>query len=207
MRISPVNSNSYKPSFKFKIEKDKNVAILGSSKSSDALLPDIVKVSKITREIVTSGKNIVTGCGTKGIMGQAYYTAAGYSETDKFGIPTQNYVILKSPLWGDEDIKNCRIISTQTTEGRRIESFIESANKFVIFPGGPGTIQEASTLIANNYYNKEDKKDIILVNKEYFKPLDEQYKKMYDMGLLKVEPEKLYTITDDIDKVMDIINQ
>ena len=206
MRITSINNNHHRYTFKANQNKENNVAILGSSKTTEAIVPELVKTARITREIISSGKNIVTGCGSKGVMGQAYYTAAAFSTRNKDNIPEQNLAILKEPLWGDEDLKNCKVVATANSEANRIEKFIETADHFVIFPGGPGTIQEASTLISNNYYNKENKREIILVGSKYFSGLDEQYKKMHESGLIKGELSSLYTLTDDIDKVIEKIN-
>lgn len=203
MRISPVKYNYYKPTFKANYSKENTVTILGSSKLQNSLIHSLVQCSEVTRYAVLSGKNILTGCGSKGIMGQAYYTASELSTKDEKGKPEQNLVVLKAPLWGDEDLENCKILGTATSEGQRIEKFMQNSNSFVIFPGGPGTLQEATTLISNNYYNKDNPKQIYLVGKEYFEDLDKEYHKMYENGLIKCHPSELYTITDDIYEVIE----
>ncbi|MBQ7287521.1 MAG: LOG family protein [Candidatus Gastranaerophilales bacterium] len=203
MRISPVTSNYYRPSFKANYSKENNVTILGSSKLTDSLMQSLIQCSELARYTALSGKNVLTGCGSKGIMGQAYYTAAAFSKKDETGKPEHNLVILKDPMWGDEDLDNCHVIDIASSEAERIEKFMEKSDSFVIFPGGPGTMQEATTLISNNYYNKDNAKHVYLVGSKFFKGLDEQYHKMYKSGLIKCHPSKLYTITDDIYRVID----
>ncbi|MBQ4646237.1 MAG: LOG family protein [Candidatus Gastranaerophilales bacterium] len=202
MKITAIKQNFYTPTFKANYSKENNVAILGSSKATSSILDDMDKCSEITKQLVLSGKNIITGCGSKGIMGSVYYTAAKYSTKDENGAPEQNVVILKRPFWGDEDFKNCQIFGSEKTEAARIERFIETADTFIIFAGGPGTIQEASTIISNNYYNKENAKKVILVGSDYFKGLNEQYWNMYDCGLINRSPEELYTIVDEVDEAL-----
>lgn len=205
MKVSPIFYRSHTPAFKANYSKENNVAILGSSRLTPQIIPEIVKASQITYSIILSGKNVLTGCGTKGVMGQAYYTAAELSKKDKEGKPEQNVVITKEPYWGDEDLENCVILGSASSEAARIEKFIETSDAFVVFPGGPATIQEVTTLISSNHYSK-NKKQIILVGKEYFKGLDEQYQKIYQAGLLSVEPSELYTLTDDVDEVIEKAN-
>lgn len=204
MRITPVNLYSFKSNQKANYSKENNVAILGSSKASPnyLVLDAMDKTSQVTKNIILSGKNILTGCGSKGIMGSAYYTAAQYSTKDENGIPEQNVVILKEPFWGDEDLENCKILGSSSSEATRIEKFIETADSFVIFPGGPGTMQEAVTIISNNYYNQNDKKKVVLVGKEYFQGLNEQYWTMYRAGLISVKPYELYTLVDEVNETL-----
>lgn len=186
--------------------KNNTVAILGSSKSTDAILNYMEACSEITKGIVLSGKNIVSGCGTTGIMGRAYDAAKEYSVKDANGKPTQNLAIIANPLWGDEDLDNCIPLTSTNSEAERLGKFEEVANKFIVFPGSSATLQEVTTLINDNNYGKpENRKQIVLVGKEFFKGLQEQYQTLYDAKLIKCHPDELFTIVDDISEVNDII--
>jgi len=204
MRISPISYTYKAQTFKANYSKENNITILGSSKLSDSILKSLEQCSEMSRYAVLAGKNVLTGCCSRGVMGQAYYTAVAFSDCDKTGKPEQNLVILKDPLWGDEDLEKCQVIGVAKSEADRIEKFMENSNSFVIFPGGAGTLQEASTLISNNYYNKENAKQIYLVGSKYFEGLDKQYHQMYKAGLIKSHPSELYTLTDNI---YDVINE
>lgn len=173
------------------------VAILGSSKTT----PDIMEYMKIcadyTKNLILSGKNIVSGCGTAGIMGAAYNTAKEFSSKNEEGKPRQNLTIITNHLWGDEDLENCIPLTATNSEAERTEKFAEVADTIVIFPGGATTLQEATTLITKNHYGKkENMKNIILVGKNFFKGLIEQYQKLYESKLLKYKPEELFTVID-----------
>lgn len=157
--------------------------------------------SNTTKALVLQNKNIVSGCGSQGIMGRAYYSASDNSKVDQSGKPVQNLAILTEPLWGDEDLEHCVTISTANSEAERIEQFCEVSDNFVIFAGGPGTLQEAATLISKNYYSKEKKK-IILVRKDFFKGLKDQYNKLYESGLINCHPEELFQIADSKDEIL-----
>ena len=208
MKITPVNFKLSKINFSTNYSKENNVAILGSSKEtrSYSVLDAMDKASEVAKQLVLSGKNVVTGCGSDGVMGKAYYSAAQYSTKDENGRPEQNVVILKRPFWGDEDIENCTIFGSEKTEAARIERFIETADSFIIFPGGPGTLQEATTIISNNYYNKENPKKVFLVDNKYFEGLNKQYWDMYVAGLIKQKPSELYTLVNDVDEILNGIN-
>ena len=91
-------------------------------------------------------------------MGAAYNAAKTYSKKDEENKPSQNLAIVKTPLWGDEDIENCVVIDKADSEAQRIEKFSDLADKIVIFPGGAATLQEATTLISKNNYTPKEKR-------------------------------------------------
>lgn len=207
MQVSPVRLNYFKQNFAANYHKSNNVTILGTSSQvdSDVVLDAMEKSAQVAKQLVLSGKNVVTGCSSKGVMGSAYYAAAKNSTKDEKGIPEQNIVVLKKPLWGDEDLRNCQVFGSENSEAERIERFIDLSDSFVIFPGGPGTMQEAATLISNSYYNKDGCKNIVLVGSKYFEGLDKQYWDMYDKGMLSCPPSELYTICDDVSEIFENI--
>ncbi len=185
-----------------KESRENTIGILGSSKSTDEIMDYMTACSEITKNIVLSGKNIVHGCGNSGIMGAAYEAGKIYSKKDTNGNPEQNLAIIANPLWGDEDLENCIPLTETNSEAERIEKFTQVANSFIIFPGSTATLQEAATLISNNCYaNTEDKKQIVLIGKDFFKGLQEQYQKLYECKLIKCPPEELFTIVDSIEEI------
>lgn len=206
MRISPIRTSVCKTNFKADYKrKENNVVIMGSSRYSENTINDLVRASEVARVLLAKGKNIITGGCTRGIVGQVYYTVADFSERDKDGKPEQNLIITREPFMGDEDFDNCKIIAHAQSEAERIEKFEAYSNSFVVFPGGPATMQEAATLISENHHAK-NKKQIFLVGTEYFKDLDNQYQIMYESGLLDCAPSELYTLTDDPYKVGEEID-
>ena len=185
------------PIYKSQQSKSNTVAVLGSSKTTDDILKYMDICSNSVKSIVLNGKNIVTGCGSSGIMGEAYKSGYNYSLKNKNNLPKQNLGILTKPLWGDEDLEHCIPIGCAKSEAGRIEMFSQVADTILIFPGSTGTLQEAATLISKNNYGKsEDKKKIILVGKKFFKGLIEQYNKLYKSGLIKHKPSELFTVVD-----------
>ena len=196
------------PSQKYKTQhaRENTVAVLGSSKTVDEILDYMDICSNSTKALVLGGKNLVHGCGTMGIMGAAYDSGYKYSKRDINNNPEQNLAIVTEPLWGNEDLEHCIPIACATSEADRIDKFTEVADTVLIFPGSAGTMQEATTLISKNYYgNPQDRKKIILVGKDFFKGLIEQYNKLYETGLIKCSPEKLFSVADSEDEINKII--
>lgn len=188
--------------------KADTIAILGSSKQTDEILKYMDMCSNITKAIILSGKNIVHGCGNSGIMGSAYKAGQEYSKKDEQNKPLQNLAIIANPLWGDEDLENCIPLTTTDSEAERIEKFADVANTIVVFPGSVSTIQEVSTLIAKNYYGKpENRKQIILVGKDFFKGLITQYEKLYNSGLINCPPDVLFKIADNEADLLNLIDE
>jgi len=197
---------SIAPVYKTKQSKANTIAILGSSKTTNDILKYMEICSNSVKSMILNGKNIVTGCGTAGIMGSAFYTAKENSKKNEEGKPVQNLAIVTKPLWGDEDLENCIPLMAANNEADRIEKFSEVADTMVIFAGSVTTLQEATSLITKNYYGKdENKKKIILVGKDFFKGLAEQYNHLYKTGLIKCKPSELFTIVDSEDEINRII--
>ncbi len=186
--------------------REKAVVILGSSRTTEPLMEYMDLCSKTTEELVKSGYNIVTGCGTKGIMGAAYNAAMNSSALNLEGKPVQNLAIIVNPLWGDENLKDCIIIGKASSEAERIIKFTKVADNFVIFPGGTTTLQEAATLIRYNVHSEENKfKKIILVGKEFFSGLKNQYETMAKMQFLKKVPDYFFKILSDKNEIIKAV--
>jgi hypothetical protein len=140
-------------------------------------------------------------------MGAALFAGKKYSKQDKEGNPVQNMAIVMNPLWGDEDLDSCFPIGETSSEAERIKTFTEVADTILIFPGGAGTLQEAASLIFKNHYAKnEEKRKVVLVGREFFKGLKEQYDKCYEAGLIKYKPEQLFTIVDNEEEINNCLS-
>jgi len=181
--------------------KNKTVTILGSSRDSDAIKDSIKKVSLISNELVKRGYNILTGCGDRGIMGAAYKGALAAEKNPEN--PEKNLAIPTEPFWGYEDLQHCKVISKPAaSESDRIENgFSKASNNFLIFPGGACSIQEVSTLIAKNKNRPKGTTPmkIIIVGKDYYKGLIQQYDDMDKSGLIETKPENLFKVIEPED--------
>lgn len=187
--------------------KQNTVAILGSSAGTEALEKYLKASSDITRHFVKNGFNIVHGCGSQGIMGEVYNAAKEASIKDAAGRPLQSLAIIAQPLWGDENLYDCIPIGKANSEAERIAKFAQVADNFVIFPGSAATLQEASTLIQNNRYQKTaEAKKVILFGADFWEGLVNQYKKMFEMKLLKENPiGKLFHVKNSKEEILKLI--
>lgn len=95
------------PKYKTEQSKQKTVAILGSSATTDKILGYMDICANSTKALISKGKNIVTSCANAGIMREAYKSGQKYSVRDTQNKPVQNLAIIANPLWGDEDLDNC----------------------------------------------------------------------------------------------------
>jgi predicted Rossmann-fold nucleotide-binding protein len=195
-QVPAIDSRQYLPE-----NKAKNIVILGSSRNSDGIDKYLKSCSDVTRHFIENGYNIVHGGGTTGIMGEIYSTARKYSVKDINNKPVQNLAIITEQLWGNENLNDCVLIGKATSEADRIEKFAKVSDKFVIFPGSAGTIQEATALVGKNAYGTNKK--IVLFGSDFWKPFEFVYKKIADFGLLK--NKNLFDIADKVQDVIKIL--
>jgi predicted Rossmann-fold nucleotide-binding protein len=138
-------------------------------------------------------------------MGAAYAAAAENANAPARDgrVRGENLVITVRPAWGDENLADARAIGIADSEAERVAKFSKTSDTFLIFPGSAGSLQEASTLIAQNAYRgKAPLKRIVLVGRDFFSGLQRQYQRLYDDGLLKERPEGLFRIADTAEELL-----
>lgn len=103
-----------------------------------------------------------------------------------------------------------------TTDSFRFEHFFArkvtmtlDASGYLYFPGGFGTLDELTELITLEQTNKMPKAPIILFGSEFWRPFDEFAKNTLEQQFHTIdsEDERLYTITDDINEVVNLIKR
>ena len=84
-----------------------------------------------------------------------------------------------------------------------------SAEAYVYFPGGFGTMDEFFEILTLVQTGKIESVPIILVGTKFWKPLDKFIRKqlLKKFGTINEKDLDLYTITDDDDLVLDIIRK
>lgn len=81
-----------------------------------------------------------------------------------------------------------------------------SAEAYVYFPGGYGTLDELFEILTLVQTNKIEKVPIILVGNKYFGELEKFLKKnILKYGMIDQADMQLYTITEDEEIILDII--
>ena len=81
-----------------------------------------------------------------------------------------------------------------------------SAETFLIFPGGFGTLDEFFEIVTLLQTNKIPPIPIVLVGEKFWRPIEDTIKKeLLERGTINEKELGLFTITDDEEKILEII--
>jgi uncharacterized protein (TIGR00730 family) len=82
-----------------------------------------------------------------------------------------------------------------------------SAEAYLFFPGGYGTLDEFFEIVTLVQTKKIEKVPIVLVGKKFWKPIDKFIKKTLcdKYSTIGQEDTELYTVTDDENEIIEII--
>ncbi len=82
------------------------------------------------------------------------------------------------------------------------------SHAYIYFPGGFGTLDELFEVITLIQTKKMPALKVILYGSEFWNDLDAFIKNhMLTMGTISPGDEQIYTITDDLDEVVELVNQ
>jgi predicted Rossmann-fold nucleotide-binding protein len=162
------------------------VVICAGSSSKPGVVAYEPFTAALARSVVGVGGNVLTGGGTKGPMGAAFNAAALTAKEDKAG---QNLMVMKEPVWGDEDFVKGRGVGRAPTEEARFDLFQRLGATLVICPGGPGALLEASKAIMGVAYPNPDlpQFDTIVVVGDFYEGLKRQVETYVAAGTMKPE--------------------
>ncbi|HSW74101.1 MAG TPA: TIGR00730 family Rossman fold protein [Candidatus Limnocylindria bacterium] len=76
---------------------------------------------------------------------------------------------------------------------------------FIFFPGGLGTFDELGEVLTLIQTKQLSKVPIILVGKDYWKPLIEWIDEMLKYGLITPEHKDLFVVSDDVQRVLSLV--
>jgi len=81
-----------------------------------------------------------------------------------------------------------------------------SAEAYIFFPGGFGTFDEVFEILTLVQTHKIEKVPVILVGSDFWKPVEKMLREeMLSRGTIDEHDLSLYTITDDVDEIIQII--
>ena len=175
--------------------------------------PHSQKALILAKELTKKGFSIITG-GGPGIMEAA--NRGAYEAVQERGYKTKKHNRRMSSL----GIGITRL--TAEKKNMYVHDFIMMSHffsrkwllvrysiGFVVFPGGFGTLDELFEVITLIQTQRMKKMPIILIDKEYWKPLEEMiYRKMLPEGNITDEEIGTITaITDDVQEAIDIISK
>jgi len=183
----------------YEIDRDHTVAILGTAKSNENNQEFIKMAYDLANKLAKQGFNIVTG-GGRGIMEAAN---RGANNVD----PSKSYAILVEGWETKHDKKFFNTLAKFSTGSERTELFKDIAKYWVVFPGGPGTLQEIVLGGENKYYRKKPyPEEIVIVGKNYHEPLFKYFQNMNTMGFAK-KAEGSYSIVDTEKEIIEKITK
>jgi len=177
----------------------KSVTFFGSARF-DENHPSYQKAREIARRISHEGFAVVTG-GGPGIMEAANRGALeGDGEKNSLGI------CIKLPKEQNTNPYVRSSISLNFFFTRKV-ILTFSAEAYIYFPGGFGTLDEFFEIVTLVQTNKIEKVPIILVGNDYWKPFDEFMKKMLceKYNVINEDDTDLYVITEDEEEIIEII--
>lgn len=190
-------SDELQKAFEFIKNYPKSISFFGSSRSQSTN-PEYKKAQNIAHRIVTElDYSIVTG-GGPGIM-EAANKGAKEAGGRSIGFTIQ--------------LPQEQAINPYVTESidfyyffTRKVSLAFSAEAYLFFPGGFGTLDEFFEIITLVQTHKIDPVPIILVGNSYWKSLEKFIKKeLSEKGMIDADDMNLYTMTDDEDVILEIV--
>lgn len=195
-RICIIN-HEFQKGFELMKKYPKSVTIFGSARLPEDDV-DAQKATEVARRLAELGYAITTG-GGHGIMGAAH-KGSSMADGDSLGINIQ----LPFEQTMNEYITDA--VDFHHFFSRKVV-LSYSAEAYIYFAGGFGTMDELFEILTLKQTKKIPDVPIILVGSEFWNPL-EQYFKNTMLGYTQtISPEdlNLYTITDDIDQVINIV--
>ncbi len=173
------------------------VSIFGSARTKKH--HKYYKLAKsIANKLSNSGFSVITG-GGGGIM-EAANLGAYQGKSASVGLN----IILPQP----EKFNNYQNISIKCRHFfiRKV-FFVKYATAYIVLPGGFGTLDELSEILALVQTNKTKRIPIILVCKDYWQGLINWFKERLVVEKM-IDPKdlNLFTILDDPDEILDQVN-
>ena len=195
-RISIINKE-FKEGFDFLTKHPSSVTIFGSAKFTEENFY-YQKARELAFNIVKeTGFSVITG-GGPGIMEAANRgakEAGGNSIGFGITLPKEQ----KTNEYVTESLDFHYFFSRKVCL-----SF--SAEAFIYFPGGFGTLDEFFEVITLVQTRKLHHLPIFLFGEDYWRPIDSYFKeKLLEYKTIEKEDRELYTITDDLDSIVEAV--
>jgi uncharacterized protein (TIGR00730 family) len=190
-------TNEFREGFDFIKNQTKSVTFFGSARTIEDE-KDYQNARELAKKIATELNYAVFTGGGPGIM-EAANRGAFENKGESYGLT------IKLP--------NEQVTNPYLTHNMDFYYFFSrkvcmsySAESYVYFPGGFGTLDELFEILTLVQTNKIEKVPIILINSEFWKPFDSFIKNtLLASEKINDEDAKLYTITDDLNEAIEII--
>lgn len=171
------------------------VDVFGSARTKEGN-PDYEKARELGQKLAKAGQVVVTG-GGPGIM-EAANRGAFEAGGESIGLN------IKLPFEQELNPYTTKSYTFNYFFARKT-MFLDACKAYVYFPGGFGTLDEFSEAITLIQTKKLNKRPIVFYDSEFWTPFFEfVHDKMLNQGLISPEDEQLYTITDNLDEIVQI---
>lgn len=158
----------------------------------------IEAVETLGKKMAERGHSLVYGAGAGGLMGavaRGVYAGGGK-------------IIGVAPTFFNVDgvlFKNCtELIRTETMRERK-KIMEETADAFIMVPGGVGTFDEFFEILTLKQLKRHNKAMVVFNSRKYYKAMAEMMEKAVDEGFVAPGCLKLYEVLSNPDEVLDYI--
>ncbi|MBR0467689.1 TIGR00730 family Rossman fold protein [Candidatus Saccharibacteria bacterium] len=173
------------------------VTVFGSAR-----LPQDSKYCKMAHELggllAKNGHAVITG-GGPGIM-----EAANHGAYEIGGRSIGLNITLAHEQHPNPYLTDC--VTFEYFFARKV-SLAMASKVFVFFPGGFGTMDELSEILCLMQESKMPKMPVFLIGKDYWRAFDRVIGKMMLLRLINVKDAGIFTITDNVEKVVKAANK
>ncbi len=160
----------------------------------------IKAVEELGRKMAKRGHALVYGGGASGLMGAV---ARGVNEEG-------GEITGVSPTFFNVDgvlFDRCtHLIYTETMRERK-QIMEDSADAFIMVPGGVGTFDEFFEILTLKQLDRHNKAMVIFNCNHYYDAFSSMMEKAVAEGFVSVPTLYLYQVMDDIDAILDYIEQ
>lgn len=169
---------------------------LGANEGNDHDLKTAVR--ELGNWIGESGNTLIYGGSKSGLMGELAVSAleAGGSV---IGVEPQVFIEMVYQLDGLDEL-----IVTETMAERKTR-MIELGDAFIAFPGGTGTLEEITEVMARNALGQLDAPCIVYNLNGYYEGLRMQLRHMIEMGLSTEERQRRITFARNLEEIKEAL--
>lgn len=163
--------------------------------------PEALQAGTIAGQLAKNGISVLTG-GGPGVMEAAN---CGASKFQKNGELNTLGITIKGFKGEETNMCTKGALLVVSYFFARKWLLINYSIGFVIFPGGVGTLDELFELLTVVQTKQRPPMPVILMGSEFWKPFMESVDKIGALKLMSSETLSLITVTDDIDKAVNIL--
>jgi uncharacterized protein (TIGR00730 family) len=174
-----------------------NICVYGAS-SNDIDKEYVDKVYEFGKKLAARGHSLVFGAGGQGLMG-----AVARGVKDGGG-----YITGVTPTFFNVDgilYDKCDKLITTDTMRERKHIMEESADAFVMVPGGVGTFEEFFEILTLKQLGRHGKAIVVFNIKDYYEPLLDMMKTGAEKGFMLGATNEIYQVMTDVDGILDYL--